>query len=175
MLQDKRVLQQQLASEATARKAAEQKAQTLQRDISSTAAECSNCRQDCAALQQQLATVRQTAQEQVLVVQKQLGDALAERDVAADQLKAAEQQAAAEIGQRVRVDSQLLDLQQQLSRQTAEAAKAHETCKKLNEKVCAACCKDLRCCRCWSVRCYPSTQQGRCYDSLCSLHCGAQL
>ena len=135
LMQDKRVLQQQLASEATARKAAEQKAQTLQRDMSTVAADCSNCRQDCAALQQQLAALKQTGQEQVLVVQKQLGDALAERDVASDQLKSAEQQAAAEVGQRVRVESQVVDLQQQLSRQTAEAAKAHDACKKLNEKV----------------------------------------
>lgn len=81
------------------------------------------------------------------MVQKQLGDALAERDVAADQLKAAEQQAAAEIGQRVRVESQVVDSQQQLSRQTAEASKALEACKRLNEKVglclCVLCCGNM--------------------------------
>lgn len=134
-MQDKRVLQQQLASEAAARKAAEARAVTLQRDMSTAAADCTNCRQDCASLQHQLSAAKQATQEQVLVVQKQLTDALAERDVAADQLKAAEQQAAAEIGLRVRVETQGQDLQQQLARQTAEASKALDACKKLNEKV----------------------------------------
>ena len=135
LAQDRRVLQQQLASESAARKAAEARSVTLQRDMSSAAAECSNCRQDCASLQQQLSAAKQASQEQVLAVQRQLTDALAERDVAADQLKAAEQQAAAEIGLRVRVEMQVQDLQQQLARQTAEASKALDACKKLNEKV----------------------------------------
>lgn len=70
-----------------------------------------------------------------MAIEKQLADAKAERDVALDQVKAAEQQAAAETGHRVRLEGSAQDVQQQLSRQTAEAAKAHQACKKLQEQV----------------------------------------
>lgn len=44
-VQDKRALQQQLSSELSARTAAEQQVQTLQRQVSSASAECTNCKQ----------------------------------------------------------------------------------------------------------------------------------
>lgn len=68
-------------------------------------------------------------------LQKQLANVVAERDVAHDQIKAAEQQAAAETAHRVRVEGSAHDVQQQLSRQTAEAGKAQQACKKLHEQV----------------------------------------
>ena len=45
LVQDKRALQQQLSSESSARTAAEQQLQALQRQFSSASAECSNCKQ----------------------------------------------------------------------------------------------------------------------------------
>lgn len=44
-VQDKRALQQQLSSELSARTAAEQQVQVLQRQVSSASAECTNCKQ----------------------------------------------------------------------------------------------------------------------------------
>ena len=68
-------------------------------------------------------------------MQKQLADAIAECNVANDQIKAAEQQAAAESAHRIRIEATAQDVQQQLSRQTAEANKAQQACKKLHERV----------------------------------------
>lgn len=93
------------------------------------------CPQDREALQQQVALLKLASQDGVVAIQKQLADAMAERDVAMEQLKAAEQQAAAETAHRVRLEGSAHDAQQQLSRQTAEAAKAHQNCKKLQEQV----------------------------------------
>lgn len=93
------------------------------------------CVQDKEALQQQVALLKLASQDDVVAVQKQLADAIAERDVALDQIKTAEQQAAAETAHRVRIEGTVHDLQQQLSRQTAEASKAQQTCKKLQEQV----------------------------------------
>lgn len=94
--------------------------------------------QDKEALQQQLALLKLAAEEGVVGVQKKLADAVAERDVAVDQIKAAEQQAAAETAHRVRIEGSAHDLQQQLSRQAAETGKAQQACKKLHEQVCKA-------------------------------------
>ena len=91
--------------------------------------------QDKEALQQQVALLKLASQEGVVAIQKQLADVVAERDVALEQVRAAEQQAAAETSHRVRLEGSAQDVQQQLSRQTAEAAKAHQACKKLQEQV----------------------------------------
>lgn len=82
-----------------------------------------------------MALLKLASQDGVVAIQKQLADAMAERDVAVEQVKAAEQQAAAETAHRVRLEGSAHDLQQQLSRQTAEAAKAHQHCKQLQEQV----------------------------------------
>lgn len=82
-----------------------------------------------------MAVLKLASQDGVVAVQKQLADVMAERDVALEQVKAAEQQAAAETGHRRRLEGSAQDVQQQLSRQTAEAAKALQTCKKLQEQV----------------------------------------
>lgn len=97
--------------------------------------QCFGDPQDKEALQQQVALLKLASQDGVVAIQKQLADAVAERDVAEQQVKAAEQQAAAETAHRVRLEGSAHDVQQQLSRQTAEAAKAHQTCKKLQEQV----------------------------------------
>ena len=97
--------------------------------------QCFVDQQDKEALQQQVALLKLASQDGVVAIQKQLADAMAERDVAVEQVKAAEQQAAAETAHRVRLEGSAHDLQQQLSRQTAEAAKAHQNCKQLQEQV----------------------------------------
>ena len=94
--------------------------------------------QDKEALQQQIALLKLGSQEGVVAVQKQLADVIAERDVAQEQAQAAEHQAAAEAALRARTEASVLDIQQQLSRQTAEAAKAAQAGKKLQDQV-AAC------------------------------------
>lgn len=91
--------------------------------------------QDKEALQQQVTLLKLASQEGVVAIQKQLADVVAERDVALEQVRGAEQQAAAETAHRVRLEGSAQDVQQQLSRQTAEAAKAHQACKKLQEQV----------------------------------------
>jgi len=91
--------------------------------------------QDKEALQQQVALLKLASQDDMAALQKQLANVVAERDVAHDQIKAAEQQAAAETAHRVRVEGSAHDVQQQLSRQTAEAGKAQQACKKLHEQV----------------------------------------
>ena len=93
------------------------------------------CLQDTEALQQQVALLKLAAQDGVVALQKQLANAIAERDVAHEQIRAAEQQAAAETALRVRLEGSAHDVQQQLSRQTAEAGKAQQACKKLHEQV----------------------------------------
>lgn len=93
------------------------------------------CLQDMEALQQQVALLKLAAQDGVVALQKQLANAIAERDVAHEQIRAAEQQAAAETAHRVRLEGSAHDVQQQLSRQTAEASKAQQACKKLHEQV----------------------------------------
>ncbi|KAL0031716.1 hypothetical protein WJX79_002877 [Trebouxia sp. C0005] len=133
--QDKRILQQQLSSESAARTAAEQQVQALQRQLSTATADCSNCNEDKGALQQQVALLKLASQDDMAALQKQLANVIAERDVAHDQIKAAEQQAAAETAHRVRVEGSAHDVQQQLSRQMAEAGKAQQACKKLHEQV----------------------------------------
>ena len=79
--------------------------------------------------------LRQAGQDGVVGIQKQLADVVAERDVALEQARAAEQAAAAETAHRVRMEGATQDVQQQLSRQTAENGKAQQTCKKLQELV----------------------------------------
>ena len=91
--------------------------------------------QDKNALQQQVALLKLASQDDMAALQKQLANVVAECDVAHDQIKAAEQQAAAETAHRVRVEGSAHDVQQQLSRQTAEAGKAQQACKKLHEQV----------------------------------------
>ena len=93
------------------------------------------CLQDTEALQQQVALLKLAAQDGVVALQKQLANAIAERDVAHEQIRAAEQQAAAETAHRVRLEGSAHDVQQQLSRQTAEASKAQQAYKKLHEQV----------------------------------------
>ncbi len=91
--------------------------------------------QDKEALQQQVALLKLASQDDMAALQKQLANVIAERDVGHEQIKAAEQQAAAETAHRVRVEGSAHDVQQQLSRQTAEAGKAQQACKKLHEQV----------------------------------------
>ena len=93
------------------------------------------CLQDTEAQQQQVALLKLAAQDGVVALQKQLANAIAERDVAHEQIRAAEQQAAAETAHRVRLEGSAHDVQQQLSRQTAEAGKAQQACKKQHEQV----------------------------------------
>lgn len=114
--------------------------------------QCFVDQQDKEALQQQVALLKLASQDGVVAIQKQLADAMAERDVAVEQVKAAEQQAAAETAHRVRLEGSAHDLQQQLSRQTAEAAKAHQNCKQLQEQVrlCSLLCCEFQSCLPWS-------------------------
>ena len=99
-----------------------------------------------------MALLKLASQDGVVALQRQLADATAQRDVAVEQARAAEQQAAAQTAHRVRLEGASHDVQQQLSRQTAEAAKAHQTCKKLQEQV-SFCLTTL------SMRPYPAAQQ----------------
>ncbi|KAL0056004.1 hypothetical protein WJX82_006566 [Trebouxia sp. C0006] len=133
--QDKRILQQHMSSESAARTAAEQQVQALQRQLSTATADCTNCKEDKEALQQQVALLKLASQDDMAALQKQLANVIAERDVGHEQIKAAEQQAAAETAHRVRVEGSAHDVQQQLSRQTAEAGKTQQACKKLHEQA----------------------------------------